>query len=219
MLLGLLLMAGGALETARDAQDRAALDKLVAESAAAADRQSKDAAAQYQAALAASYAAEVALEKRDKAAAQRVADGGIRYAERAVALDAGKAEHYRVLGTLCGQVIPANVLAGLRYGRRAQEAIEKAIQLDPKSAQAHLARGVGNYYLPPFMGGGSEVALKDFRKAAALDPKLAEAHFWIGLALRKLNRNGEARNAFGESLKLNPRRLWVKEQLDKTPAS
>jgi tetratricopeptide (TPR) repeat protein len=212
------MLAAGALEMARDAQDRAALERIASERAAIADQRPKDAAAQYAAALAAAHTAEVALEKRDKGAAQRAADSGIRYAERAVALDPGNAEHHRVLGTLCGQVIPANVLAGLKYGRRAQEAINRAIELDPKSAQAHLARGIGNYYLPAFMGGGVELALKDFRKASELDRTLADAHLWLGLALRKLNRNAEARHAFAQSLKLNPRRLWAKEQLDKTPA-
>ena len=58
------------------------------------------------------------------------------------------AEHHRILGTLCGQVIPGNVLAGLKYGRCALDSINKAIELDPKSAIAYVSRGVGNYYLP-----------------------------------------------------------------------
>jgi tetratricopeptide (TPR) repeat protein len=210
--------AASPLESARDRQDRAALEKLLPAHAAEADAKANDAAAQYRAALTASYTAEVALELRDKSAAQRAAETGIKYAERAVALDGRNAEYHRVLGTLCGQVIPANVFAGLRYGRRAQEAIDKAIELNPRSAQAHLARGVGKYYLPPMMGGGADKALDDFRKAIELDAKLADAHIWMGLALRKLNRNSEARKSFADALKLNPNRLWAKQQLEKTPA-
>jgi Flp pilus assembly protein TadD len=41
---------------------------------------------------------------------------------------------------------------------------------------------------------------------------------WLGLALRKSGRNGEARKAFARSLELNPRRVWAKQQLEKTPA-
>jgi tetratricopeptide (TPR) repeat protein len=119
---------------------------------------------------------------------------------------------------LCGQVIPANVLAGLKYGRCALDSINKAIELDPKSAIAYVSRGVGNYYLPAAFGGGPDVALKDFQKAIQLDPKLAEAQLWMGLTLRKLNRNAEARSAFGKSLQLNPDRIWTKQQLEKTPA-
>ena len=61
------------------------------------------------------------------------------------------------------------------------------------------------------------MALKDFQKAIQLDPKLAEAQLWMGLTLRKLNRNTEARSAFSKSLQLNPDRIWTKQQLEKTP--
>ena len=122
-----------------------------------------------------------------------------------------------MLGTLCGQAIPANVLLALRYGRCASESIEKALELDPKSAQAYVSRGVGNYYLPPAFGGGLELAEQDFRKAILLDPKLAEAHLWLGIALRKAGNPAEARAAIARSLALNRNRVWARQQLEKTP--
>ena len=218
IVLACAALAADPAEAARNRQDRAALEQLLAKDTAAADAKAKDAAAQYRAALTASYAAEVALEQREKDAAKSAAETGVRYAERAIVIDGRNSEYHRVLGTLCGQIIPANVLAGLRYGKRAQEAIEKAIELNPKSAQAYLARGVGTYYLPALMGGGPEKAIDDFQKAIQLDGKLAEARLWLGLALRRLNRNAEARKAFTESLHLNPHRVWARQQLEKTPA-
>lgn len=206
------------LEKARDLEDRAALEHSLSELSSEAAKSPGDAQAQYRAALAASYLAEISLELKDKTAAERAAKSGIPAAERAVALKADNAEYHRILGTLCGQVIPANVLAGVSYGGRAQEAIEKAIALDPKSSQAYLARGIGNYYKPPMLGGGPELALKDIRHAIELDPKSAEAYLWLGLAQRKLHQNAEAREAFTKSLELNPRRIWTRQQLDKTPA-
>ena len=206
------------LDIARDQQDRPALEKLANEYAAAAAKAPNDATAQYRAALAASYVAEVALEVRDKKQAEQAAERGVKLAERAVALKPDVAEYYRILGTLCGQVVPANVLTGLSYGRRAQEAINKAVEKDPKSPAVYVARGVGNYYLPPALGGGMELAIADFRKAIQLDAKNAEAYLWLGLSLRKQNNNAEARDAFGKALELNPNRIWVKQQLDKTPA-
>ena len=211
-------LAAGGLEAARDGQDRAALEKLVAEYAAGGREVPQDAAAQYRAALASSYLAEVALELRDKGQAQRAAEAGVKAAERAIALKPAEAEYHRVLGTLCGQVVPANVLAGLSYGKRARDAVNKALELDPKSAQAHLARGVGNYYLPAALGGGNNLAIADFRKAIQLDPKFADAYIWLGLALRKDRNNAEARSAFARALELNPARIWAKQQLEKTPA-
>lgn len=211
------LAAAPALQTARDQQDRAALQKLVDESLAAAQRAPKDADAQYRAALASSYLAEVALELRDKKLAEQAAVRGVKAAEQAIALKPEMAEYYRVLGTLCGQVVPANLITGLSYGKRAKDAIDKAVALDPKSPAAYMARGVGNYYLPAALGGGLDLAIADFQKSVALDPKDADAWLWLGIALRKQNKNADARAAFSKAVELNPKRVWAKEQLDKTP--
>ncbi|MGC8882878.1 MAG: tetratricopeptide repeat protein [Bryobacteraceae bacterium] len=206
------------LKKARDTQDRALLDRLAAEAVAAAQARPTDAPAQYRAALAGLVRAEVALEQRDRNTARAAAEEGIRAAEKAVALKPSTADYHRVLGALCAQVIPANPLLGLRYGRCALEEVNRAVELDPKSADAWLSRGVGNFYLPESFGGGAEQALKDIDRALELDPSHADAWLWRGIVLRKLNRNAEAREAIQKSLKLNPARLWARQQLEKTPA-
>lgn len=210
---------GGDLKKARDAQDRAALDENIKALADTAGRQQNDAAAQYKLALAQSYLAEVSIEQRDKKAAQAAAEKGIAAGEKAVQLKPDSSEYHRLLGTLCGQAIAGgNILIGMKYGKCALDEVNKAIQLDPKNPLGYLGRGVGNYYLPAQFGGGVEKAIPDFQKAIDMDPKLAEAHLWLGVALRKANRNAEARKAFEKSLQLNPNRVWAKQQLDKTPA-
>ncbi len=211
------LLGAGDLQNARDTQDRAALERFAAESLADAQKQPDDPAAQYRAAIANSYLAEVAIELRDKNQAHSAAEAGIKAAERAVSLKSGDAEYHRIYGTLCGQAISANILQGLKYGRCAQEEVNKAVQLDPKSVQNYIARGVGYYYLPPQFGGGNDLAMKDFQKALELDPSSADAHMWLGLAFRKANRNEEARKQFERAVALNPARVWAKQQLEKTP--
>jgi tetratricopeptide (TPR) repeat protein len=205
------------LRQARDKQDVAALEKIVAALAANAQKSPEDAAAQYQLALAQSYLAEVNLELRLRNEAKSAAENGIRAAEKAVALNSANAEYHRILGTLCGQVIPANVLAGLRYGKCALEHVNKAIELKPNSSAAHLSRGVGNYYLPASFGGGVALAIQDFQKAIELDAKSADAYLWLGVAYRKNNQFPDARKALEKSLELNPQRVWAKELLEKTP--
>jgi tetratricopeptide (TPR) repeat protein len=222
LLYSLLSVSLGATDTellnSRDKQDRAALDKSFNSYSTAAHSSPKDADAQYRAALAASYLAEVALEVKDKVQAKNAAEAGIQLAEKAIELQPKNAEYYRLLATLCGQVVPANPLAGIGYGKRAKEAIARALELNPKSAEVHLAAGVGNYYLPPMFGGGPELAIKDFNQAIALDPKSSDSYMWLGIAQRKLHKNAEARQAFAKSVELNPHRIWTKEQLEKTPA-
>ena len=219
LLLWLGAGLGGAdLEQARDAQDRASLDRIAGQLSAAAEKRPNDAAELYRLALAQSYVAEVATEMRDKNQARAAAEAGMKAAERAVALKPDSAEYHRILGTLCGQeVSAAPLMVALKYGRCALDEVNKAVQLDPKSPVNYLSRGVGNYYLPPALGGGAELAAKDFQKAIELDPQSADARLWLGLALRKLNRNADARKEFQKSVELNPARVWAKQQLEKTP--
>ncbi len=206
------------LMKARDLDDGAALKRLIEQAkAAAAKKSSPDNL--YRLAVAYSYAAEVATEKKDKATAQAMAEAGLQPAHKLADGDNKVAEYHRLLGKLCGQVIPANPLMGtLKYGPCARDEINKAIQIDPNLALAYVTRGVGNYYLPSSFGGGPALSLSDFDKAIALDGRLAEAYLWKGIALRKLNRNPEAHAALEKSVQLAPDRLWAKEQLAKTPA-
>lgn len=207
------------LDRLRDRQDRAGLERVAEALQTGAEKSPNDADGWYRAAIAYSYAAEVATELRDKNSAQKSAEAGAADADKAIALNAKNADYYRVLGTLCGQVIPANPIMGaLMFGKRAKEALDKAIQMDPRSARAFVAHGVGYYYLPTNFGGGPENAIRDFKQAIALDPKSADAWLWMGIALKKQQHNAEAREAFGKSLQLDPDRIWTKDQLAKTPA-
>lgn len=212
-------LAADDLEKLRDRQDRAALTKAAEALQAEADKAPNDANKWYKAAVAYSYVAEVAYELRDKSGSEHAAETGVKHAEKALALNGKNAEYYRILGTLCGQVIPANPIMGaLAYGKRAKEALDKAIELDPKSARAHVAHGVGSYYLPASFGGGPDNAIKDYKQAITLDPKSAEAYLWMGIAHAKQHQTAQAREALTKSLQLDPDRVWAKQQLDKLPA-
>jgi tetratricopeptide (TPR) repeat protein len=216
LALGAAHAASTPLEQARDKQDKAALQKLVDEAAGAAAKAPNDADAQLRGALACSYMAEVLIEQRERKPARAVAEQGMKLAEKAVALKPTVADGYRVLGTLYGQGI-TDVMSGLSYGPKAKSAIAKAMELAPKSPMVWVAQGVGNYYLPSALGGGPANAIVSLRKAIEIDPKNAEAWMWLGVSLRKDGKDAEARQAFTKSLQLNPNRVWVKQQLDKTP--
>jgi len=218
LMLPLLCAAADDLRMLRDRQDRAGLESRAAALQAAAEKRPGDADGWYRGAIAYSYAAEVALETGDKNNSRRLAEAGVGLAEKAIDINGRSAEYYRVLGTLCGQIVPANPMAGiLIYGKRAKEALDKAVAMDPKSSEAFLAHGIGYYYLPENFGGGPANAVKDFEHAIALDPKSAEAYLWMGIALRKENQNAKAHEALVKALALDPDRAWTKQQLAKTP--
>ena len=213
-----LIGADAELTRARDAQDQAALQRIASQASARADKAEADAAAQYNAALAESTLAEVAMEIRDKNVARAASEAGMKAAERATTLKPDVAEYHRIFGTLCGQAAAATGgLGALKYGRCALDEVNRAVQQDAKAPMNYLSRGIGNYYLPSALGGGVELAVKDFAKAAELDGKLADAHLWMGLALRKLNRDAEARKEFQKAVVLDPGRVWARQQLEKTP--
>ncbi|HZU27564.1 MAG TPA: tetratricopeptide repeat protein [Bryobacteraceae bacterium] len=220
LLAGLLAHAAIAeLEKARDRQDRATLERFASQAASTAKTKPNDPDAQYRAALAHSYLAEVAIEQHDKARATTAAENGIEAAQRAVALKAESAEYNRVLGTLCGQAISSAGFMGIRYGRCALDSVNKAIELNPNDAENYVSHGVGMFYLPAAFGGGVELAIKDFRKALELNPKSTDAWIWLGVALRKQNHDAEARQAFQKALAIDPDRLWARQQLEKTPSA
>ncbi|HEU5021937.1 MAG TPA: tetratricopeptide repeat protein [Bryobacteraceae bacterium] len=219
LLLPLLCSAADELTLLRDHQDRKALEAKAASLDAAAQKKPNDADAWYRGALAYSYAAEVAMEKGDKGGSKRDAEAGVAMADKAIEINNRNADYYTILGTLCGQIVPANPMAGiLIYGKKAKDALDKAVAMNPKSARAFVAHGVGYYYLPANFGGGPAKAIQDFQRAISLDPKSAEAYLWMGIALRKEKQNAKAQEALKKSLALDPERLWTKQQLAKTPA-
>lgn len=218
-LIAGVCLAADDLDKLRDKQDRDGLAKIAETLQADADKSPNNADKWYRAAVAYSFVAEVAYEKRDKPGSERAAEAGVKAAEHAIGLNPKNAEFYRIMGTLCGQVIPANPIMGaLAYGKRAKEALDKAIELDPKSARAFVAHGVGYYYLPSNFGGGPDNAIKDYQKAISLDPKNAEAYLWMGIAYAKQHQTEQARAALTKSLQFDPDRAWARQQLEKLPA-
>jgi len=203
---------------ARDVQDRSRLTTLASSAAAVAQKQPDSAQSQHESALVYSYLSQLLAELRDMAGSLRAAQAGMAPAEKAVRLQPDSAEYHRLLGSLYGQAIPGNVTSALRYGRKSLDELNKAIALAPENSEVYLSRGIGMYYLPSMFGGGPERALEDLSKALERNPKSDEALLWMGIALRKAGRNREAREALTKAVKLNPRRVWAKQQLDKTPA-
>jgi len=203
---------------ARDTQDRAALETAAAKAAARSQQQPQEPRLHYEAALIYSYLGELGSEVHDQAAAKKAAEAGIAESERSVAAEPRSAEYHRLLGTLYGQMAPGNLGSAMKFGRKSLDELDRAVALDPKSSDAYLSRGIGKSYVPAMLGGGVDAALEDIRKAVELNPKSDQAYLWQGIVLRRARRNAEARQSLEQAVKLNPARVWTKQQLEKTPA-
>lgn len=205
------------LVAARDAQDTASLQKFASQPPPDAGAKAPPAPSEHLRALAYSYLAEVHLELGNKADAASAARQGVTLARSALESRPEDAEIHCLLGTLCGQVIPASPLSALSFGQCALEEVERALRINPRLPEAYLARGVGNYYLPPIFGGSVAKAEADFRKALELAPGWADPHVWMALAARRRGDAAAARKHLLDAQRLAPSRKWIQVQLSKTP--
>ncbi len=83
--------------------------------------------------------------------------------------------------------------------RQADTASQKALELEPELAEAHVARGLTVSLKKNF-----EEAEREFEIAMKLDPKLYEAPYWYGRALQSAGRFTEAVKMFERASALRP---------------
>jgi Tfp pilus assembly protein PilF len=81
----------------------------------------------------------------------------------------------------------------------AEQAYRKALELNPRYAQAHFRLGELYYRQERFSD-----ADKAFGRAVELEPRYVDGHYWLGLSAMKTNDTVRARQAFSETLRLAP---------------
>jgi tetratricopeptide (TPR) repeat protein len=83
---------------------------------------------------------------------------------------------------------------------RAMAAAQKAIELDPSSAEAHNSLAFGSFY---WMWDAA-TAEREFRRALALDPNYVLAHHWYATFLHALGRSDESLKEINRAQELDP---------------
>ena len=130
-------------------------------------------------------------------------------------------ETYALRASVTGQMIAVgNPISGMVLGPRAENHIEKAVELGPNNPRVWMLKGVGNMFKPKMFGGGADKAEKELLKAIelfandrAVSPAprwgYAEAHAWLGQVYVAQSKFAEARTAYQKALELDPGNGWV----------
>jgi len=87
---------------------------------------------------------------------------------------------------------------------KAYAAARKALEIDPKSAEAHASLGLAMTHSWDWTGAEAE-----FRRALQLDPQYANAHHWYGDYLSIRGRHREALAEAKHALELDPLNLMI----------
>ncbi|CAM5771382.1 hypothetical protein LMIY3S_03489 [Labrys miyagiensis] len=119
-------------------------------------------------------------------------------------LDVAEAAYREILAGNANDFNALNLLGTLLIQREAygeaESALRRAVQLNPRSADAQMRLGLANRGL-----GNASRAEFCFRSALDIDPKFADAHFNYGGLLASQGRGDEALRAFLACIGADPR--------------
>jgi len=122
---------------------------------------------------------EVGRDSNNEQLVKTAAQDGVDAANKAVELNDKSSEAHRLEGELLGEMIPHVFAGGMRYGLLSSKRLDRAIELEPRNANAYIARGVNYFYTPAAFGGGHDKAIAMLQKAIEVDSTADSAHLWL----------------------------------------
>ena len=167
----------------------------------------------------------LAAGEENKGAASEHLKTTVEHLQKATEINPQAAEAYALLSSAYGRQIGLNPAKGIVLGRRAQQALKKAVQLAPDNPRVVLCTAIRDFNTPGMFGGSKEKGLRGFQRAAELfareeppDPIRpawghSRTYAWLGLAYQDRGELALARAAFAKALAINPDFSWVKNVL------
>ena len=169
--------------------------------------------------------ASVLVGNGDQKSADAALERGQRTLEALVAEDPNNAEAWALLsGTLGMRIGIQPMTRGLRYGRAANRAMTKALELEPGNPRVLLIDGIGKLNTPSMFGGSRKKAMQQFDAALAAIRANgtgryswgeADIHVWRGIAERYSKNRDAARAAFDRALEVVPHYEWARYLRDR----
>ncbi len=126
-------------------------------------------------------------------------DSAMRYLQQAIGRDPNYALAYLGLAAYYVWIVDW-ALPSSEAMPRAREAAEKALQLDPSLAEAHVWLAIVNWWYDHDV----EATRREFQTALTLQPQLASAHSWYGSFLGNLGQFDEGIAESRRALQLDP---------------
>jgi tetratricopeptide (TPR) repeat protein len=153
-------------------------------------------------------------------------DDALDHLKRAVDNQSDLAEAHALLGTVYGLKARGGMISGMRYGPKADGAMERARSLAPNNPRVILLNAVSLLNKPSRWGGDRERAMTELQRAlqqfeTASAPEdgrapqwgQADAYAWLGIAHMKADQADQARDAFEQALAIRPGYTWVESGL------
>lgn len=140
---------------------------------------------------------------------KRAAEAGVAAAEKAVELNPRSSEAHQLLGDLLNQLIPHVFGGGMRYGKRSTDELDKAIELDPKNADAYVSRAISYYYTPESFGGNRQKAFELLTKAVEFASHEDSPHIWLAMFHLEAGRAQDALHEINLARRANPDRSFT----------
>lgn len=122
----------------------------------------------YYVALADFWLASYAIASEEKEECGRMAADGLKYLEKALAIDPSFAEAEALSGYLLGMQIAVEPEQAMTLGIKSMQLMEKALAAEPGNPRIQFLKGFYQLYLPEMFGGGADSALPFFDKAIEL---------------------------------------------------
>jgi tetratricopeptide (TPR) repeat protein len=152
---------------------------------------------------------EAAESSNNRGMVKGAAQSAVAAAEVAVKLKPNSSMAHQLLADSLGQLAPHVTGGGMKYGQRSTNEADKAIELDPKNAEAYVTRAISYLYTPEAFGGNKQKAFEFFAKARELDPKADSPHIWLALFHLEAGKTDDALREINEARRLNPGRKFA----------
>jgi tetratricopeptide (TPR) repeat protein len=152
-------------------------------------------------------------KKALKAKRVAIAEEGIPYTDKSIALKSDFSDSHRVRGALISNKI-SGMISGMRNGSLAEEAIDIALQIDENNPMARIENSRMYINKPGILGGDIDKGIEILNNVIKDNPGLEKAYINLGIAYQENGEVEKAIKTFNRLLEINPDNPEAKFFLD-----